>query len=72
MALEITAEHALERLRAKITYGVKIKDLAAEFGVSPPFMSAVLSGAKGMTEPMLDAVGVERRVSYYDKNEGCE
>ena len=61
---EITEKEALERLRAKKTYGVRISDMASEFGVSAAFMSAVLTGSKGMTEPMLLSVGVTRRVIY--------
>ena len=61
---EITKEQALSRLRAKKSYGVTIADLAKEFGVSTSFMSAVLSGQKAMTKPMLAAVGVTRRTVY--------
>lgn len=61
---EITEEQALERLRAKKGYGVKLADLAEEFGVSVPFMSNVLTGRRGMTEPMLKAIGVTRRKIY--------
>jgi antitoxin component HigA of HigAB toxin-antitoxin module len=62
---EITKNQALNRLRAKISYDKKIKDLAKDFGVSSPFMSAVLSGKKSMTEQMLNAVGVRRVVTYF-------
>lgn len=61
---EITQEQALNRLRAKVGYDKKVKDLAADFSVSAAFMSDVLSGKKGMTEPMLQAIGVTRRVTY--------
>lgn len=63
---EITQEEALERLRAKVSYDCKIKDLAAQFGVSAAFMSCVLSGKKVMTEPMLESVGVRRRTTYFE------
>jgi transcriptional regulator with XRE-family HTH domain len=60
----ITEEQALNRLRAKIGYSKKIKDLAADFGVSPPFMSAVLAGDKRMTDRMLKSIAVRRRVTF--------
>lgn len=61
---EITQEQALNRFRAKKTYGVTLKDIAGEFGVSTAFVSAVMSGEKPMTEPMLKAVGVTKRTVF--------
>jgi plasmid maintenance system antidote protein VapI len=65
--MQITEDQARERLRAKIGYGRKIKDLADEMGVSNSFMSAVLKGDKPITEPMLEAIGVERQTIYVTK-----
>ena len=62
--MELNKEQVLNRLRARITYDFKIKDLANEFGVSAAFMSMVLGGKREMTGPMLDAIGVERHVYY--------
>lgn len=62
---QITEKQVLDRLRAKINYQTKIKDLAAEFEVSPAFMSMVLAGKKPITGPMLAAVGV-RRIEVYE------
>lgn len=62
---EISEHDALERLRARISYGMRIKALAEEFGVSQAFMSMVLAGQKRMTGPMLKSIGVERRVTYW-------
>lgn len=61
---EISEQDALERLRARISYGMRIKTLATKFGVSQAFMSMVLAGKKRMTEPMLRSIGVERKVTY--------
>jgi hypothetical protein len=73
---EITEEQALNRLRARIAYGRRIKDLADQFQVSIQFMSAVLSGKKKMTEPMLKSIGVRRSIVYIDcperKTVDCE
>ena len=63
---EITEDEALERLRSKISYNCKIKDLAAEFGVTPAFMSMVLSGKRPITGAMLEAIGMGRRVIYFE------
>lgn len=65
---EITKDQALDRLRAKISYDKKIKDLAKDFGVSSAFMSCVLSGKKSMTEKMLSAVGVRRVTTYFTED----
>ena len=62
--MQITEADALERLRAKVGYSVKIKDLAKTYGVSAPFMSRVLSGKDPMTEPMLKSIGVRRVVTF--------
>ena len=61
---QITEEQALERLRAKKTYGVTLADLSAEFGVSAQFVGQVLAGSKPMTDAMLDSIGVTRRTIY--------
>lgn len=61
---EIAESDALALLRARVTYRFNISNLADEFDVSVSFMSAVLQGKKRMTEPMLKAVGVERRTIY--------
>ena len=66
---EITQEEALDLLRAKKTYGVRLKDIAGEFGVSTAFVSAVLAGEKAMTDAMLASVGVSRRTIYETTNE---
>lgn len=63
---QITEEQALNRLRAKIRYGHKIKHLAESFGVSAAFMSTVLAGKKSMTGPMLAKIGVRRAVVFFD------
>lgn len=65
---EISEQDALERLRSRVSYGKPATALAGEFGVSQAFMSAVLSGKKRMTDPMLKSIGIERRVTYFDKN----
>lgn len=67
----IEYEEALERFRAKISDSFRAKDLADQFEVSRAFMSNVLSGRKLMTEPMLESVGIRRRVIYevLDDNE---
>lgn len=61
---EISEVAALEKLRALITYTVKIKDLAKRFGVSSAAMSAILSGKKRMSDDMLKAIGVRCVVVY--------
>ena len=61
---EISEEEALNLLRARVSYGRNITTLAAELGVSQAFMSAVLAGKKRMTDPMLESVGVVRKVTY--------
>lgn len=61
---EITEEQALDRLRAKKSYGVTLADLGDEFGVSKQFIGQVLAGTKPMTDPMLKAVGVARRTIF--------
>ena len=69
-ATPISKDDALAMLKSKISYAFKIKDMAAMFNVSCAFMSAVLSGKKQMTEPMLDHIGVERTVTYWLRD--CE
>lgn len=66
---EITEEQALNRLRAKVSYNVKIKDVAKEFGVSPAFMCSVMAGKDPMTENMQQEIGVERRIAYFATEE---
>lgn len=61
---EISEAEALKKLRAFITYDVKIKDLAKRFGVSSAAMSATLSGKRKMTDEMLTAIGVRCVVVY--------
>lgn len=61
---EISEDQVLNRLRAKVSYGKKIKDLADDFGVSAAFMSMVLAGKRPITEPMLKAIGVRRHTVY--------
>lgn len=61
---EITEEQTLNRLRAKKSYGVTLADMAGDFGVTPQFVSMVLAGKKPMTDAMLAAVGVRRRVVF--------
>lgn len=63
---EITERDALERLRSRIRYEFKATDMAAEFGVSDAFMSAVLAGKKRPTDTMLRSVGIFRRVAYFE------
>ena len=48
--MELNKEQVLNRLRARITYDFKIKDLANEFGVSAAFMSMVLGGKREMQD----------------------
>ena len=65
---ELTREAVLHRLRGLISYEVKIKHLAEQFGVSPPFMSAVLAGKKSPTSVMLAAINI-RKVTTYTEGE---
>ena len=62
--MQISEEQVLNRLRAKIGYDTKVKDLADQFEVSAAFMSMVLSGKRPATEPMLDAIGVRKTVIF--------
>lgn len=62
--MQITEEQARDRLKAKIGYSMKVKDLAVEFGVSSPFMSMVLAGKRDMTEPMLKAIDVTKITTF--------
>jgi len=66
--MKITEDQALERLKARISYDFKMKDLAAEFDVSAAFMSMVLGGKKPMTKAMLDAISV-RKTTIYETTE---
>ena len=54
-----------KQLRARLK-GRKQKDLAAELGVSEPFLSMVLNGKKAPGPKILKAIGLKRlvRVSY--------
>ena len=63
--MRITEEDVLDRLRGLIRYDVKIKDLAAKFEVSSPFMSRVLAGKDPPTKPMLDALGI-RKITVFE------
>ncbi|MEM0990862.1 MAG: hypothetical protein AAGK00_18495 [Pseudomonadota bacterium] len=63
--MTLTREQVLELLRAKVSYGTKIKDLAAEFEVSAAFMSSVLAGKKTPNGQMLASIGV-RRIEVFE------
>lgn len=66
--MQITEEDVFDRLRGLIRYDVKIKDLAAKFEVSAPFMSRVLAGKDLPTQPMLEAIGV-RKITVFETTE---
>ena len=68
---EITKEQALNRLRDKVSYDKRIKDLARDFEVSAAFMSMVLAGKKPMNANMKQFIGVKTKTCYFlieDKN----
>lgn len=67
---EITEDEALNLLRSRVSYGKNITTLATELGVSQAFMSAVLAGKKRMTDPMMESIGVVRKVTYWRVEEG--
>lgn len=60
-------DDVVARLRALVPPGEPQSVLAKRFGVSTAFVSAVLSGKKKPTGPMLDAIGVERVQVYREK-----
>jgi hypothetical protein len=62
----ISETDVLNRLRSRIGYGFNQSALAAEFGVSPSFMSLVLKGKKPPTKAMLKSIGVLKRFQYFE------
>ena len=64
---QISKPDVMRKLRALVSYDVKIKHLAERFEVSAPFMSAVLAGKKDPTEVMLQAVNAKKSVIYTEK-----
>lgn len=62
--MQINEDEVRNRLKGKIGYDVKVKDLAKEFSVSPAFMSMVLAGKRDLTEPMLTSVGVKKVITF--------
>lgn len=61
----LTERQVLDCLRDEYGYDCRLADLAARFGCSVQFVSAVLKGRKRPNPAMLESIGV-RRVTRYE------
>lgn len=66
----LTEEQALERVRSLITYDRNQTALAAELGVTPATVSAVMRGHRVPSNEMLAMAGLRRRTVFEEINEG--
>jgi DNA-binding transcriptional regulator YdaS (Cro superfamily) len=63
----LNEQEMMERLRAAIQVAGSQKAFAKAHGVSQQYISDVLMGRRGAGEKLLDALGLERVVSYREK-----
>ena len=66
MSRQFSEEQVLEMLRSRVGWKGGSK-FAASLGVSPAFVSNVLTGQKRPTQAMLDLIGVEKVTIYRKK-----
>lgn len=64
----LTEEQARERLQERLDLaGGKQTALAKELGVSLPYLNDVLHSRRELAGKLLDALGLERVISYREK-----
>ena len=63
----MTADEVREILRQKLGDGTQV-DLARTLGISPAYLSDILSGARDPGDRVLDALGLRRAVEYQPVN----
>lgn len=63
----MTADEVRAILRQKLGDGTQV-DLAKSLGISPAYLSDILSGARDPGDRVLDALGLERAVDYRPLN----
>lgn len=64
----LTEEQARERLQQRLDMAGKQVALAKELGVSLPYLNDVLHGRRELAGKVLDALGLERVISYREKS----
>ena len=65
----LTEEQARERLQERLDLaGGTQTALARELGVSLPYLNDVLHGRRELAGKVLDALGLERVISYREKS----
>lgn len=65
----LTLPQVMDMLRERLDEAGSQKQLAAEFGVSTPYLHDVLHGRRLPADAVLDALGLERVVTYRKKEE---
>jgi hypothetical protein len=63
----LTEREVMERLRAAVTSAGGQRRFAAAHGFTPAYVHDVLHGKRGLAQRILDALGIERVVSYREK-----
>lgn len=67
MARSLTEAHVLARLKTAVKAAGSVADFARQVGVSQPYVSQAMSGRTTIGPRLLDAIGIERVVTYRRK-----
>lgn len=66
----MTKDDVIQRLRAAANEAGSVKLFAANIGLSLSYVSDVLNGYRPPGDRILDALGLERVVTYQEKSSG--